>query len=398
MIWIIAFLCLGIVGLAGYFQGPVRAAFSLIGLVLGMALAGPLSPLTRHLLPLFGLHHPMWDAFMPQVLGFLLVLILFKIAGQIVHQKIAVFYKYQKDESRFYRWRRMYSRLGLCLGTLNGAVYFFLLMMPVYAGGYFTQEAQAEGAPASAQFLTHARQELHQAKLDRVLAPHDPVPSQAYLAGDIITLVLHNPLLESRLSHYPPLLTLGERKEFQDLATDVDLQQMIQSQGRVSDILHYPKVQAITTNAAISRDIIAIIGDDLPDLKEYLETGKSAKFDSEQILGIWTINLGASVAQARKKTPDITPKQIQQFRLELIPEVSGLSLTATTDNQLILKKDSSSTTLPVIVARGSWKKEGDGYTVTIPANKPDTVTVTIEDGDKLLLPREGHVIVFDKEM
>ena len=335
---------------------------------------------------------------MPQVFAFLLVFILFAIAGNVVHHKIAVFYKYQNDERLYYRWKRLYSRLGLCIGTLNGAIYFFLLMLPVYVGGYFTTEAQAEGAPASAQFVTHARNELHQAKLDRVLAPYDPVPSQVYMAGDIITLVLHNPLLEGRLSHYPPLLTLGERKEFQELGTDVDLQQMIQSQARVSDIINYPKVQTIITNAAISRDVINIIGNDLPDLRDYLQTGKSAKYDSEQILGVWTINLAASVAQERKQNPSITPKQLQELRLALFPEVNGLSLTATTDHQLILKKDSSSTANPVVVARGSWKKEGDNYSVTIPANKPDTVNVTIEEANKLLLPRAGRGLMFDKEM
>ncbi len=398
MISIIAFLCLGIVGLAGYYQGPVRVAFSLVGLVFGMALAGPLSPLTRHLLPLFGLHHPVFQLFVPNVIAFLLVLILFKIAGNVVHRKIAVFYKYQKDERLFFRWQRLYSRLGLCLGLVNGAIYFFLLMMPIYIGGYFTTEAQAGGAPASAQFLTRARAELHQDKLDRVLAPHDPIPGQVYQASDIVALILHNPLLESRLSHYPPLLILGERKEFQDLGTDVDLQQMIQGQARVSEIVAYPKVQAIITNSAISSDIVGLTANDLPDLNQYLLTGKSSKYDSEQILGIWTIDLSASVAEARKRAPNLTPLQLRQLRLELLPEVSGLSLTATTDNQLILKKDSSNSPTPVVVARGTWKKEGDNYNVNIPANKPDNAAITIENADKLLLPRAGHVLVFDKEM
>lgn len=398
MIWIIAFLCLGLVALLGYYQGPVNAAFSLVGLMFGALLAGPLSPLMRHLLPLLGFHHPVWQLFMPDFLGFLLVVILFMIAGSVVHHKIAVFYKYQKDERLFFRWQRLYSRLGLCVGVLNGAAYFFLLMMPIYIGGYFTTEAQAEGAPASAQFLTSARAELHRANLDRVLAPHDPIPAQVYQASDIISLALHNPLLESRLSHYPPLLTLGERREFQDLGTDVQLQQMIQSQARVADIVNYPKVQIITTNAAISSDVISLIANDLPDLQEYLTTGKSAKYDSEQILGIWVVDLSGSIAEARKRNPSLTPLQVRDLRQQLQPEVSGLSLTATTDKQMILKENNANTPVPVVVARGTWKQEGDNYSVTIPANKPDTVQVSIEAATKLLLPRAGHLLVFNKEM
>ena len=77
MVWLIAFVCLGLVGLAGYYSGPIRAGFSLIGLFFGAVLAGPLSPLTRHLLPILGLTHPLWQLFVPQALAFLFILIIF---------------------------------------------------------------------------------------------------------------------------------------------------------------------------------------------------------------------------------------------------------------------------------------------------------------------------------
>jgi hypothetical protein len=155
MVWIIAFLCLGLVGAAGYYQGPVRAAFSFFGLLFGTLLAGPLSPLTKHLLPLVGLHHPAWNIFAPQVLAFLIVLIIFKIAGQVVHQKIAVHFKYKVTEQLLYRWQRIYARLGFCVGLLNGAFYFILLTLLIYSAGYFTTEAASgEGDPAGARFLT----------------------------------------------------------------------------------------------------------------------------------------------------------------------------------------------------------------------------------------------------
>jgi len=35
MVWIIALLCMGLTGLAGYNRGPIRAAFTLLGLVFG---------------------------------------------------------------------------------------------------------------------------------------------------------------------------------------------------------------------------------------------------------------------------------------------------------------------------------------------------------------------------
>ena len=147
----------------------------------------------------------------------MLVVVIFIIAGQVLHQKIAFFFKYKADDTTRISWERMYSRVGFCVGLLNGAVCFLLLMVPIYVCGYFTTEAQAsEGDPASAQFLTKARAELQATRLDHVVAAYDPTPPQMYKAADIAALVLHNPLSEARLSHYPPLLAIGRAAGVQE--------------------------------------------------------------------------------------------------------------------------------------------------------------------------------------
>jgi len=177
MVWLIAFGCLGFVGLSGYYAGPIRAGFSLLGLFFGAVLAGPLSPLTKHLLPMLGLEHPLWQFFIPQALAFLIVLIIFIIAGSVVHRKINLHFKYKVDEKKLIKWERLYSRLGFCVGLVNGAVYFFLIMIPIYIGGYFTAEAASEdNNPPAAKFITKTRAELQSLKLDHVLAAYDPTP------------------------------------------------------------------------------------------------------------------------------------------------------------------------------------------------------------------------------
>jgi hypothetical protein len=396
MVWLIAFLCLGVVALTGYYQGPIRAGFSLFGILFGALLAGPLSPLTKHLLPVFGLSHPVWQIFVPQAIAFIIVLVIFKIAGQVVHSKLSLHFKYKADEKRLIAWQRLYSRLGFCVGLLNGSIYFFLLMIPIYVGGYFTTEA-ASGAsdPAGAQFLTRTRAEIHAQHLDRAVAAYDPTPVQVYQAADIVTLVLHNPLLEDRLSHYPPFLTLGERPQFQDLANDVTLQQMIQSQSKISDVLNYPKIQAIITNSALTQEIYSTLGSDLGDLQEYLISGKSPKYDGETILGVWTIDPSETLTRARKRH-SLTPVQTMGLRDDLFPIINGLTLTATTDNELILKKGSPSGSTPSVVATGTWKKDGE-YQVTLPGSKPETTEIKIEGDSILLLPKDGEVLVFNKE-
>ncbi len=399
MVWIIAFFCLGLVGAAGYYQGPVRAAFAFLGLLFGTWLAGPLSPLTQRLLPLVGLHHPAWNIFAPQVMAFLIVLVIFKIGGQMVHQKISLHYKYKVDDQSLYRWQRIYSRLGLCVGLLNGTVYFILLTLLIYSAGYFTAEADiGEGGPAGARLLTDTRAQLHALNLDRVLATYDMVPARVYEAADMTALILRNPLLLSRLGHYPPCLQLAERQDFKDLAHDVQLQQIIATQSKVIDIIQYPKVQAMLTNSAVVAQVSDLIGRDLDDLSNYLNTGQSPKYDPETILGVWDINRAETMAQVRKRQPKITPKELRQKEEELFPRTSGLSITATPDHQMILKQPNPNTMESTVVAGGTWKKDADAYQVNLPGSLPETSEIEIEDGKRLFLPKIGCVLAFDKEL
>jgi hypothetical protein len=291
----------------------------------------------------------------------------------------------------------MYSRVGLSLGLLNGAFYFFLLMLPIYIAGYFTTEvAQGAQDPSSVQNITKLRQEMQSMKVDHVLAGYDPTPKQVYKASDIVGLVMHNPLLESRLAHYPPFLAIGERPEFKDLAKDVQLQQMIQSQASIGEILKNPKVQALTTNAAITDEITQLVSNDLDDLKDYLKTGHSAKYDPQSILGLWKIDHDATFVQEKKKLKNPTPLNILKLRNALMPSIHGLNLTVTTDHNFIIKKDTGNGLQTV--GTGTWKKEGDSYQINLPGNQPDNAEVVIKGDDQLLMPRSGITMVFSKEI
>jgi hypothetical protein len=399
MVWLIAVGCLALLGSIGYYRGPVRMLFSLFGLLFGMALAGPLSPLTKPLLPLLGLHHPMWALFVPQAIAFVVVVIIFMIAGGVVNHKVLVHFKYKEDDARYFIWHRLFGRLGFCVGLANGAVYFVLLMVPVYVVGYFTALAAASDAaalPAGARFMTHTREEAHGLGLDRLLAAYDPIPAQAYQAANIAALVLHNPLLESRLSYYPPFLTLAQRPEFKDLGNDVQLQQMLQSQAPIGEILKYPAVQAILTNSTITTEVSALLGHDLYDLQQYLMTGESAKYDPETILGSWTVNAEATYAQLRKRG-GMTPLQIRQNRMRMASFVPGLSIVCTIDNEFILKKQNPTSSDADIVGVGKWHKEGDSYEVDLPGAKPPTSEIEIQNDYRMFLPKDGDVLVFDKD-
>jgi hypothetical protein len=239
---------------------------------------------------------------------------------------------------------------------------------------------------------------LHGSSLDRVLAAHDPIPPEIYQAADLIDLVLHNPLLESRLAHYPPFLAYTQTREMQDISSDVALQELFQSQSKIGDILHHPKIRALVTDPAFPEQMHQLVGGGLPDLQEFLTTGKSPQFDSEKILGIWDIDVAVTLAGERRQHPDMTRSQITALRATLIPMITGLSLMATPDNQFILRKQNPNSALSSPVGQGTWKKADDGYEVNLSGNNPNPVPVTFSADGTLQFRRDGRILVFNKEM
>ena len=93
--------------------------------------------------------------FIPQALAFFIVLIIFTIAGGVAHRKLSHHFKYKVDEKKLIMWERLYARLGFCLGLFNGAVYFFLIMIPIYIGGYFTAEAASGREQSPGRAIPH---------------------------------------------------------------------------------------------------------------------------------------------------------------------------------------------------------------------------------------------------
>src|SRR5205807_9174390 len=135
-----------------------------------------------------------------------------------------------------------------------------------------------------------------------------------YDAADLAGLVYNNPLLEARLSRYPSFLALGERPEFQDLANDTEFSNMRQRQEPIMNIIDYPKVQAILKNSDTLKAIWQSILPDLKDLRAFLETGRSAKYDDQKILGRWNFDVNAALAMIRRLKPNVIPTEMQKIK------------------------------------------------------------------------------------
>ena len=97
-VWMLALLLSGVFAAVGYNQGAIRIGISLVGLLMAAVLAMPLAPLPGLVLPLVGLQNPLYIWALSPFVVFVVVVILFEVAGQAVHHKVDVYYKYHASD------------------------------------------------------------------------------------------------------------------------------------------------------------------------------------------------------------------------------------------------------------------------------------------------------------
>jgi hypothetical protein len=139
-IWILALLLLAAAVALGHKLGAINAAFTFAGILIGGLLATVAGKIFKPLLPHFGIDNPTMIWALAPVLGFFLVLILFKMAGFFVHRKVEVFYKYKAGDLRLALWERLNARIGACVGVLNGTAYIVLASFYLFNLSYWTSQ------------------------------------------------------------------------------------------------------------------------------------------------------------------------------------------------------------------------------------------------------------------
>src|SRR5213594_2352620 len=144
ILWVLALVFMAVVALVGYYQGAIRAAFSLVGLLVAASVAQPLGHVLAPLIALTGLKHPVLLSFIGPAIAFILVLAIFKGVALAVHKKIDRYYKYQDSDTKRLLFERLDTRVGVAIGVVNGVVYFFVLVVAAHMLGYFA--TQVSGA------------------------------------------------------------------------------------------------------------------------------------------------------------------------------------------------------------------------------------------------------------
>lgn len=337
LIWILAIVLFAIAGVCGYKLGAVRFGVSLVGLILAAVLALPLAPYLKPLVPMVGFKNPIWTVVLPPILVFLLIYAIFIGISFFVNRRVELYYKYNAEDGHRLLWERVNKALGLWVGLAVGAVWLVLLGLVIYVAGYFTVQVTTDETESSIVRLTsQARRDLQSTGLDRAVAPFDPMPPRYYEASDILGLIYQNPLLLNRLSRYPTFLLFENRPEFQELAGDAEFNQMLLSKGDIVQIIRNPKLQAVVQNPEIVQELLS---QDLGDLRAYLETGVSPRYEEERILGKWKLDPYPTMAQERKRNPEMSSTQMRRLKLVMTEIMSGVSVIATTDNKIAVKAE-----------------------------------------------------------
>jgi hypothetical protein len=270
------------------------------------------------------------------------------------------------------------------------------------------------------------------------------MPARFYQASDILGLIYQNPILIGRISQYPPFLLMADKPEFQDMAKDTEFNQLLLTKADIMEIIKNPKLQAVVQNPEI---VDELLNQDLKDFKAYLETGISPKYEEEKILGKWKLDPYGTMAQERKKRPDLSSTEMRMLKKVIMEVLPAVSFVATTDKKATLKADVSErlrqlfqppaprpvaqpaapavppqyanrygrpAPAPVVVApppapktnevpymvlsaQGSWEHEGDKYHLKVQNEKGKSETLEVAaDEDRLIIHTPTATLVFAK--
>jgi len=404
-IWILMLVLLGSCMALGHKLGAIRAVVTFIGILIAEPLATPLSGLVKPLLPHLGVHNPIWLWVLPPFIMFVVVMMLFKTAGQFVHHKVYVHYKH-RDELQFGWWEKMNARVGLGVGALNGLAYLVLACALIYDFSYWTtQIATSEEEQTSIRLLNRAGHDLEGTGMIRVARSVEPLslPPQYFKMANFAGVLSQNPQLDDRLAEYPPFISLAERQEFQDLGHDADFHNAWQNRGRLGDLLGNEHARALWLDEDKGRMLWTMVATNLDDLQQYLQTGTSAKFD-EPILGRWHFNIVSTLAMASQNRPNFTAKDMMALRAAWTPAYAQTVFIAAADGVAYLKEfphfkpaqPNQGPGFDPVSYVGQWDGASGVYQLTLTASDDKKSGTGHTSGARLTLKFGEETMIFDR--
>jgi hypothetical protein len=398
-IWILALLLLAAAIALGHKLGAINAAFTFAGIVFGAMLATVAGKIFKPLLPHFGFENPVVIWALAPVLGFFLVLILFKMAGFFVHRKVEVYYKYKAGDLRLALWERMNARLGACVGTLNGTAYLVLICFYIFNLSYWTaQVATSDGESRVTKLVNRMGADLESTGMANPARALATLPENFYKMADLAGLICQNPQLTDRLADYPALVSLTERDDLQQLTHNTEFTNAWNSHAPMGQLLNDPEAKTFLLNNDLTGIIWATATNNLADLMAYLNTGKSEKYDSEPILGHWDFNVSITVAMLRQSHPNYTATEMRAVRALWSQGFSNTTFVAGADGQAFLKNlpDFKKQPPTTDTWKGSWTGKDGNYDLALTSNGENKGMSAQTSGARLTIKDDKNTLIFDR--
>lgn len=397
--WSIALVLVISSAIVGWYVGAIRVAITTVALFVTLFFLQPLSSLCAKLLGLAGVEHAGWLGIFSPLLAFGLLQIIAKSISKGTQAPIENYYKYKASDTQRLLFERFNQRCGPCLGVVNGTLYFILIGVACVGIGYTTIQISRDENKDSILItgFTSLAKSYQATGISKVVGPYIPAPALYYEVVDLFAEWFHQPLVQSSLATYPPFIPLSERKEFQEIATDVKLQEFLARYPTIEEMLENPKLAVFFNKLDILFKALDLVNRDLTDIAGYIRTGKSEKYDGEKILGRWDFDLPSTVNE-NKKLKRMSGLEVNKMRGILTAQIDGSTLLATIDNKVIVRRPLPAGATGTSRREGTWKSEGGGkYTVQFPVadDKQVEMSVTV-DGRRFQSALGNYAVFFDK--
>lgn len=333
LIWLLAIVLVGGFAAIGFQTGAIRSLVSLLGVLIGTAVAATVGGVLAPLVAKLTASNPMWNYGLPAALGFLLVWLVFFGAGFAAHKPVELHFKYREDDVTRDQFEKMNKALGVFVGMLAGVILFFAAGKPLYSLGYLTTQLASEAEVAPVKLVSQARTDMAASGWDRAFAPLDKTPAKEYQIADLLGFIYENPAVRIRLETYPPFLALSEKPELTDILGDSEYLKLLDDKSGLTALHNHPKTQAVLANTEITQELAKL---DLKDLKTYLETGKSPLYDDEKILGRWRADVTPTIIDARRKRTNMAPPELRNVRAVIATFLKNATAVAYPDGRFVL--------------------------------------------------------------
>ena len=151
-----------------------------------------------------------------------------------------------------------------------------------------------------------------------------------------------------------------------------------------------PQAETIRQNADTAGLVWNLVLTNLDDLQTYLQTGHSAKFSSEKILGRWDFNVMASLTALVQTRANMPSGDMAAMRALWFPAYAKTMFVAGADGQAFLKniphfkvQPNQPTTFDTAIWQGQWKSDGDNYDLSLANNGANKSATAMIDGSRL---------------